>query len=382
MEKYDYFRTYILRTPLNSLSKIKTKELNLNFFKQDITFLKSIQLSSPSLYSEFLKTINSQCSKEEEEKCLISLSKYFLRSCTRCTPFGLFAGLGIGTISDSNEIVLNNMSDYRTHVRLDMNILCAFLQECEKQEQIRQQLTYYANNSMYSIGSKFRYVEYFYNQTNRVYKLSQIDNDNYINKILCIAKKGIKIEGLVKVLTDEDILENDAVDYIHCLIDNQILVSSLSPIISGIELGEFIINTFEKIDILDNSGLKKLKELICDLKKQNSISTLNIELLHNKAGSLIKELNVDFDKKHLLQVDLITDFKSNTIDNFVIESVIKGLKVLNKLSNNFVRMDLTNFKNAFFERFEATEVPLSQVVDLEFGMYPPDQLHLVKLLKV
>jgi hypothetical protein len=81
--KYQYFDTFLFRTPFFSfedLAYFKEKWKNSPVFKE------MLQIVSPDLYN----SINEE--DKTAEKSVLSSYRYFERACTRCTPFGLFAG--------------------------------------------------------------------------------------------------------------------------------------------------------------------------------------------------------------------------------------------------------------------------------------------------
>lgn len=58
------------------------------------------------------------------EKSDNAILKYLLRTCIRCTPFGLFAGCSVGSVADVTNIELSSIGKYRRCTRLDMQYHC------------------------------------------------------------------------------------------------------------------------------------------------------------------------------------------------------------------------------------------------------------------
>jgi hypothetical protein len=135
-----------------------------------------LQVTSPDLYD----SINEK--DKTADKSVLSSYRYFERACTRCTPFGLFAGCSVGKTGEKMEISLSDTKDYQRKTRLDMNYICALTQQIEKDRNIRSQLTYYPNTSIYKAGNDLRYVEYVYRGTRRFNRITLVERTDYLEK--------------------------------------------------------------------------------------------------------------------------------------------------------------------------------------------------------
>lgn len=373
---YDLFSEYVLRTPLFSLTGYNTftseKYITDGQIKNlctDPVFMEALYLASPDLYAELKKWVNNEISSSEKaEKLKLSVIKYFSRMASRCTPYGLFAGCSRGEFSDETNIVLADAGNHGRHTRLDMNYLVSLSQHLAKDHIIRNKINYFPNSSIYKVGDKIRYVEYHYKNGYRYHNIVAIDSSEYLELILDKAKSGATVNDLVVLLIDDDITEEIAYNFIVDLIENQILISELEPSVSGTE---FI------VQIEDNLNKKFLSDELPVLKTINTVDK-KLKSLDTKIGNVIedyfeveksvKELNVEFNSKHLFQTDLITKTVSNSLDKKMIRHLKKALVLLNKITRERHRSDIDTFKNAFYERYEEREMPLSFVLDNEVGI--------------
>lgn len=362
LKKYRSFDQFILRTPYLSFDEIS----NLNIEKvkklcKSKAISNAIYLASPELHSEMVKFIEG--SKDTYNKKLINtLLKYLTRMGTRCTPFGLFAGCSIGYLSKSTNIKLNNSSQYKRITRLDMNYLCALSQKLELDKEIRKNLLFYPNSSLYSIGNEMRYVEYRYMGTERKHFLVSIDSSPFLDKIFNLSNNGESITVLARSITDDEISIDDATDFIHELIDNQILISSISPSITGKDYFETLRNKIKNQPL--EKVFKKIKNKIDKLDSYNNDSLH----LYNEITELTSSLGVNVNKKYLLQTDLIVTHKDNVLSYDIVKDVKEGLRLLNKMSFKRENKKLTYFKKKFIERFEEEEVSLAIALDVETGI--------------
>ena len=109
------FPTFVLRTPLFPLSALDDPERTM----QQPCFREALYLASPDLY-----TFTGDKTEDAEEKGDAAALKYFLRACSRCTPFGLFAGCSTGRFGSSTQIAVAEPIAARRTTRLDMQYLC------------------------------------------------------------------------------------------------------------------------------------------------------------------------------------------------------------------------------------------------------------------
>jgi len=365
---YNNFHKYILRTPINPLEGIKNIKIDLSFFGKHYELMQSIALASPSLYNEYLKWSNNGLkNKNDEERLYYSMLKYYTRSCMRCTPYGLFAGLCVGEISDESNVILSGKSKHDMHSRLDNDFVCSLIQYLEKIPDIRSQLTYFINNSLYVLDDKIRYVEFYIQDGKRKHQITGSQYNIYIQNILNKAKYGATIKELINELISDDISFEQANTYINQLIDNQLLTSSIAPVLTGEELFNSLIEKIKNISINE-----KLKDILID------ISNLIVELdnmpigsgvdYYSKISNKMKEIPFEFNGKDFLQTDTILQTKKNTIDQKLVNDVKIGLSIINRLTIQPSETNLDKFKNSFYKRYGDREIPLFLALDTEAGI--------------
>ena len=175
---------------------------------------------------------------------------------TRCTPFGLFATCSIGEIGDKTEIILDD--HIKKHMRLDMHYLCTLSQTLSQLSDIKNKINYFPNTSLYKIGKKYRYIEYQYLNKKRVHQISSIDRSVYLDSILEKVKERVNTKNLADYLISQGISEEDSVNFIEKLIDSQIIVPEISPMITGGDYLSFLVNHLDSICSEENHMIKHL----------------------------------------------------------------------------------------------------------------------------
>ena len=373
---YDLLPNFILRTPIYSLTKYNAltsgksiTDEQLKNLCNDSIFIEAIYLASPALYSEMKKWANNEISNVEKvEKLKLSVIKYFSRMTSRCTPYGLFAGCSLGVFADETNIIIEQAQNHNRHTRLDMNYLVSLSQSLAKDDIIRNRINFFPNSSIYKLGDKIRYVEYYYQNGQRKHNIVAIDTSKYLEIILDKANYGSTINELMFLLIDDDITEEIAFEFVWDLIQNQILISELEPSVSGTEF------------ILQIKNILNEKFSLEELQLPNTLNLIDkgLKNLDRKIGNdlenyfeiekIITEMNVKFDNKHLFQTDLVTKTVSNKLDKKIIKSIKKAIVLLNKITRERHRSDIDSFKIAFYERYEEREMPLAFVLDIETGI--------------
>lgn len=377
---YNFFGSFVIRTPLfsytefqNIFSDEKTGEKKFQEIWENETFKEAIYLASPYLYEEINQwLLGANLSSKQYQKLKNTFLKYYTRMSTRCTPFGLFSGVGLGKFihETSNQLSQETKNEqrktdnYLRDTKLDMHFLVALSQHFAIIPEIKNQLLFYPNNSIYTIGNKIRYVEYEYNNGKRDYIISSAPLSNELQQILEFSKSGKTIQQIAEILINSAITKEEATEFIEELIDNQVLVSELEPNVSGNDFLETIISVVSRIDAKNETEVllsiqNKLKEL--DQNIGNPVSK------YAEIEELIKSFQTDYEQKYLFQTDL---YSKNTFDlsSHWKRELKKGISFLNKLTLSHKDTHLEKFKKAFNERFETQEVPLALALDTEIGI--------------
>lgn len=358
--KYKTFPKFIYRLPALPINYTSKKAFWTPFLSE------AIYLASPDLHLSISKNTASGIDKLPE-KLKFSLNKYLSRMMSRCTPFGLFAGIGIGRIDENSEIVLPTDNIFNSVTRLDMNFLCALIQSIENIPEVRNELIYYPNSSAYTIHDRLRYVEFNYRASNRKHYLSEIEKDNLLEEILVKSSSGIKLNEIISLISLHGHNYTDASEYAISLIENQILISELDPGVTGEDLLKTLIYKLTQ-RVPENNLITQLQSIS---DKLNYIDSLPIgrplSYYKNLEEEIIK-LNVGYDRKFLFQTDLkVTDKCRASLNHMLIKQVSEGITILNRLSPHNSSA-LTAFKEKFYARYEEEEVPLCEVLDADIGI--------------
>ena len=364
------FRTHLIPFKTTQKLRVQNKTDKESFLKYLSTPLvrEALLLASPDLCEELRKWTAGQIkNRKDENRVAESVYKYLARMSSRCTPFGLFAGCALGDFSSSTDIKLSQPEHFFRHTRLDMHFLGALAADLDKNHEIRNYLTYSQNTSIYQVYSDLRYTEYRYVNGGRQYFIMEVENNEYIEKLLDAAKNGISFKGLISLLVDDDISVEEATDFIHELIDSQLLVSNLESSVTGDEFLDQLISELPD----DESCVKVKSDLISLKEKLNSIDAEPIGDTLSSYGEIeadVKSMGTIYKPNQLFQTDLKINAKSCRLDSKLKDEIVEALVVLNRLTPRSNENLLKQFKEAFYERYEEAELPLLEVLDTEMGI--------------
>ncbi|PSL47992.1 thiopeptide-type bacteriocin biosynthesis protein [Chitinophaga niastensis] len=364
---------YIVRTPLLSISlpdQLKnvsntTLAAAIKEIFQDAYLQEAIYIASPELYQELEKWQQGSLKNEKEiNKLAAALFRYLLRMSSRCTPYGLFAGCATGAPGNHSAITLAGRQQHKKHCRLDMNYVAELAAAITAIPEIKEQLLYFPNNSLYKIGSRYRYAAYTIKNKIRNYYLTSVNSSNYLDKMLRTAEKGATLPAIRNSIVNEEdnISAEEAAAFTDELLQNQLLVSELEPTVTG---EEFFSHLVQRLDTLQHTAayqapLHRIQELLRD--QQAGIEK------YTTTHSLVTSIVTDTSNKDLVQTDLFLSTTQNTLSSTIINDITSQTAQLWKLARANNNSDLQNFCNAFRQRYEEREIPLSLALDTESGI--------------
>src|SRR5262245_43298522 len=119
---------------------------------------EAIFVASPDLDDAIGRWLSDPSNPRSEatERAVI---KYVARMCSRATPFGLFAGSGVGTLGETTHLAVSPPAACRRHTRLDMDHLVALADSLARDPSLAAAARYTPNSSLYRCGDRWRFVE-------------------------------------------------------------------------------------------------------------------------------------------------------------------------------------------------------------------------------
>lgn len=348
----------LLRSPLQSYSlAFQDSASDLNPM-----FVEGLRLAAPDFYKELQKI--DFANEKQKQKIQDSFYKYWLRSCTRCTPYGIFAGSTVVNIKkEQTSIVIRESKDHILKSRLDMGLLFLLKNKIEEIPEILSQLKFSVNDSLYETASDLRYAEYSIQHKIRNYKLSSIEKTGYITFICSYAKTPKTIAELNEALAKFSGIEVAEVEsFIKEIRDSQILVSELELNLTGIDPLQHLIENLEGFIGIE-AILDKLKHI--NLLLQSAENQLHFNEIERE---LLEGFQLEDQPKDIIQVDLKLGISKNVIDKVVVDELVKQSEDLFLLSRMAANPAIEVFKRKFLEKYEGQEIPITIALDNDLGI--------------
>ncbi|MFY7672157.1 lantibiotic dehydratase family protein [Tenacibaculum sp. MEBiC06402] len=369
---YTFLRDFCFRSPILSLNFYKEIVKKSSFELDDLKKLwkkpvikEAIFLASKTLYDEIEKNI-SVANDEKLATLKFSFLKYLYRASTRCTPFGLFSGIGVGEITDRTALELNTFDSFKRRTSFDTDFLFNLAAAYSKKESIKKNTIYFPNSSLYPFYNQYRYIDYQSEKNQRSYSIEAVYKNEYLDAIIKKSENGANYNELVNLLSSDKISKEEASDFIDSLIYNKILVNSIEVSITGGDTFDTLISELEscKDSKLSLEKLYSLQKSLGDLDKKIGNNVSN----YNEIIEIVKELDINYNPNYLFQTDLELTTTTNEINQKVVYQIKKVIPFLLKISKYQENKNLTRFKNRFTQRYEDQEVLLNEVLDVESGI--------------
>lgn len=365
---------FFLRSPILPFGAIKNLSVSSAWeLCQDPFIKEALFLASPVLYEALERWQQGDLVEAKEvAKLEVTIAKYLLRMGYRSTPFGLFAGVSRGDLAATTSIEFVGRPAFLKHVRLDMDYLCALALSIARNPVVRAHLVYYPNTTLYKTNASLRLVEYRVFNRSRTHHLINLDANDYLNKALEIAEHGATVTTIAGQLVDEDVSISDALDFVHELLDSQVLTSKLEPTVTG---KDYLLNIIEVLAPAQGNEdlIGQLQTLRMALLSLSSVPATEAVQAYRDMERLLKPLGVSYELGQLFQVDLHKPTTACTLNYGVAEELQHAIRFLLRINRPEPAHNLARFREEFQKRYESQEVELSMVLDAEMGLGYPFQ---------
>lgn len=325
---------------------------------------EALHLASRSLLNNLHYWLDDPDS-DKARRVEASLIRYLSRMAGRPTPFGIFAGISLGEISDHTNFILGPVSSYKRVTRLDSRRLVEMLHEIREDPKVRKHLRFRSNPTLYRLGPRLRFIERRPGPTGYSYFLSSIHSTDAIERLLSQARAGKKVtEFLAEVASHEDELPfwQNLIDE---LIAAGVLLDDLEPPVTGDEPLPTVVKSLpDRIETV-----RHLRDAAAQMERGDAEgiglpASFYEEIRQTLSASSPGELTQS------VAVSLVKPAEGLMLAESIVAEVLQGVRLLHEAGDPSEHdEELAAFREAFLRRYgEGRLMPLLEVLDPEAGI--------------
>ncbi|QOS97408.1 lantibiotic dehydratase [Brevibacterium sp. JNUCC-42] len=374
----DFFMLRLPLYPIESfyeLNKTSDYLAAIQKYAKDEMVREAILVSSPSLY-EALPNLEGEPTARKTKQTLSSFVRYLLRLSTRATPFGLFAGVALGSRAEKTNISIKNAQFHHKRTRPDMEWLLAIIQRLEQRLDVVKQLKVQRNHAVLQIGGRMELTfATEYGQMKRKEGMPKeritIRATEVVLKAFSLAEQPILFEQLIARLLEQypEAGEQKVTQLLWQLFSQEFLISELRPPLTVANPFDYVM---EHLAILDgvHEIYTELSNIQKDIKQYDELPIGKGIQAYQELLARMKALEAS---DMPVQIDLRLACNQVCMHKEIGEEVAKTAECLWRLS--FPQRGLPHlwsYHKDFLERYgTAREVPILELLSDESGLGAP-----------
>lgn len=296
--------------------------------------------------------------------------RYIVRMCSRPTPFGLFAGVGLGQWHTHTDLTLGNPT-IRHRLRPDMGWLLTFIQTLEQDKKLLPQLQVMRNATAYIAGSRLILpsVDVYGTMDNNSLSLRYLP---VVQSIIEKTQSPISYAQLARDVAQEfpDVTKEQIELVLFQLWQAHVLLSTLRPPFTNPEPTAFVLDQIRAIPATQEiqHQLTALLQTISDVNQQEPDRiTGQVEEIVARQQMLAPTYI------HLpIQIDAALHMQATVVHHQVAEVAAKAAELLLRMGTHpRGETALNHYRAAFVQKYGSAEVPLLHLLSSEKGLGPP-----------
>jgi thiopeptide-type bacteriocin biosynthesis protein len=331
---------------------------------------EALALASPDLASRLGAWLEGSLAGPAARNVERALVKYLSRMSSRSTPFGLFAGVSMGTWGPTSRLSVGLWLDCRKAMRLDWGVLETVVDRLEREPEVRASMIYRPNSSLYARGGWYRYLERR-EQTGgqgRTYHLEAVEATPHLDFVLQQAQEGSRLEDLTVGLARRmEVEPQEARSFLDQIIDAQVLRGDLHPPLTSPDPMGHVVTYLQA----DPAMVSKAEPLVALDRELNTLQAAALGSYPEGYRSLaapLAGLGISSDIRDVLQADLFRPAPDLGLSPVVRRALEEGAETLRRLTPAPSAGPLDRFRAAFQERYGQRWMPLLEVLDEESGI--------------
>lgn len=297
------------------------------------------------------------------------LRRYLTRMSTRPTPYGLFAGVGLGRFAAQTDLALD-ASPPRPRTRPDMGWLLDLVADLERRPEVRSRLSWFANpTAVVRAGRLFLAERSTVGEDGTVRSVS-VRATPAVLDLLAAARTPVPYGKLAADLLARPGATPEAVERMLAhLWEQTVLLSDLRPPLTAPDPARYVV---ERLAPIAPALAAALDELLGQLAEWDLLDAAAGAAGYPKLEARARELHSS--EATPFQSDLAMPFAGVELTQAVADEAARAAELLLRLSpqpEGSPRLD--HYRNLFVGRFGLERmVPLVELLDPELGLGPPE----------
>lgn len=390
---------FLARIPAYSLDwlrhNLSTTGDSLHLPLNDNDVREAIEVASPLLTESVSQRYQGESITPAAE---LAIWRYIIRMASRSTPFGLFASVGIGYITQQTQTQLGNRL---ARHRPDSSVLVSISNLLLADKTIRTKLRYRLNNSCYPVVDEYRFSQRLALQGGHKIDLIAYSMTPYLTRLVDSFKQQQlqSFESLCEGVNGGD--QEQVISFLHTLIDDGFLQSELAIPVTGMAMNDYLLATLNGLPcgadlaqmLVSDSGQPvsqiktHLRQTLRNLGQHTATATsppqikrvneANERVSTQPAASFNDPFGADPETSglnplpkaaNLLQTDSFLQNQTLTLRKGLVKKITDALQPLSPLLRSPAIPDLSQFIERFQRRFDSQQIPLLIALDRTCGV--------------
>ncbi len=342
---------------------------------------QALAIASPSLLKGLERLRQGEGKKAQETRVHAGLLRYLIRMGTRPTPFGLFAGVGLGHFAQYTDLCLGETAIASFRTRPDMHWLLSLLRLLEKDPALVAQLKVRLNQTAYLAGERamLPFADTYGVQDNRAISLRATA---VVRTVFTLAQQLIPYADLQAAL--QQVFPQATSEQVERVLwqlwEHGFLISELHPPLTAARPAEYVhahLHTLRGVGEIKTHLSRVLEESRALDRAGPGAPVSMITTLVQDQEKLVPTENKDAsreDKNALpLQVDSALQVKATLLHQSIGQAAAHAATFLLRTTPLPTGLrNLQEYRLLFLEKYgEQAEVPLLDLLSSENGLDAP-----------
>lgn len=332
----------------------------------DGVFKESILAASFDLY----ESMSRKHDKKKYDELQRSLMKYNIRRMARCTPYGLFSGVGIVKFAENTKLSFS-FKDIKKRTRVDMKWLYGYISQVLMRKEVIEKLYVKRNRLCYVNGDRLinPYFSAGGNSSQAQNSVLTIRYTRVVEFVFSQCKDYILCSELLSKLEKVfQVSREKARKFLDGLIQNEFLQVEIYPPVINTDPVYYVIEKLKKAGVYEDA--ENLENIQKEIIRYDSLSIGEGVNQYLNVRNAMEKLHKE---KDYLQTDCKVDLKECEISYKVVEEIEKTVNMLAALAAGYKEQKyLSEYKEDFLEKYGYdTEVPLLEMLDYNLGIGVP-----------